>query len=73
MAALSLLECLAEVPDPRSRHGRRHLLTAILALVVGGGIRAGSLVYARSPRECWGVEEGEVFQVRAAEESVGRK
>lgn len=34
MATLSLLEALAEVPDPRSRHGRRHPLTAILALVV---------------------------------------
>jgi len=34
MAALSLLEALAEVPDPRSRHGRRHPLPAILALVV---------------------------------------
>src|SRR4051812_8306021 len=27
----SLLSFLAEVPDPRSRHGRRHPLTAILA------------------------------------------
>src|SRR4051812_17310325 len=34
MSALSLIEVLAEVPDPRSRHGRRHPLTAILALVV---------------------------------------
>jgi len=34
MAALSLLEVLAEVPDPRSRRGRRHPLPAILALVV---------------------------------------
>lgn len=33
-AGLSLLEVLAEVPDPRSRHGRRHPLPAILALVV---------------------------------------
>jgi hypothetical protein len=31
---LSLLEVLAEVPDPRSRHGRRHPLSAILALTV---------------------------------------
>jgi hypothetical protein len=31
---LSLLEVLAEVPDPRSRHGRRHPLSAILALAV---------------------------------------
>jgi hypothetical protein len=34
MAALSLLEVLAEVPDPRSRHGQFHPLPAILALVV---------------------------------------
>lgn len=34
MATLSLLEVLAEVPDPRSRHGRRHPLPAVLALVV---------------------------------------
>src|SRR3954469_11712213 len=34
MAPLSLLEALADVPDPRSRHGRRHPLLAILSLVV---------------------------------------
>jgi predicted transposase YbfD/YdcC len=34
MAALSLIEVLAQVPDPRSRHGRRHPLPAILSLVV---------------------------------------
>jgi DDE family transposase len=33
-APLSLLELLNEVPDPRSRHGRRHPLPAILALAV---------------------------------------
>jgi hypothetical protein len=32
--ALSLLEVLAAVPDPRSRKGRRHPLTAILSLSV---------------------------------------
>src|SRR5262245_3836269 len=31
---LSLLEVLAEVPDPRSRHGRRHPLSAVLSLAV---------------------------------------
>jgi hypothetical protein len=31
---LSLLTVLAEVPDPRSRHGRRHPLSAILSLTV---------------------------------------
>jgi hypothetical protein len=34
MAALSLLEALAQVPDPRSRHGRVHPLPAVLALTV---------------------------------------
>ena len=34
MAPLSLLEVLADVPDPRSRHGRRHPFLAILALTV---------------------------------------
>jgi hypothetical protein len=34
MTSLSLLEALADVPDPRSRHGRRHPLLALLALTV---------------------------------------
>src|SRR3954466_4705921 len=34
MAAFSLIEVLAEVPDPRSRHGRIHPPPAILALTV---------------------------------------
>jgi DDE family transposase len=34
MAGLSLIDALAEVPDPRSRHGRRHPLPSLLALVV---------------------------------------
>jgi hypothetical protein len=33
-APLSLLEVLAQLPDPRSRHGRRHPLVAILSLTV---------------------------------------
>lgn len=32
--SLTLLEVLSQVPDPRSRHGRRHPLSAILALAV---------------------------------------
>src|SRR5471032_1335293 len=31
---LSRLEVLSQVPDPRSRHGRRHPLSAILALAL---------------------------------------
>jgi predicted transposase YbfD/YdcC len=34
MPALSLIDALAEVPDPRSRHGRFHPLPAVLALTV---------------------------------------
>jgi hypothetical protein len=33
---VSLLEALSQVPDPRSRHGRRHPLSAILTLAVVG-------------------------------------
>src|SRR5579871_4089458 len=33
-ASVSLLTVLADVPDPRSRHGRRHPLSAILSLAV---------------------------------------
>jgi hypothetical protein len=33
MTPLTLVEALAEVPDPRSRHGRIHPLPAVLALV----------------------------------------
>jgi DDE_Tnp_1-associated/Transposase DDE domain len=33
MAALSLLDVLADLPDPRSRHGQRHPLGAVLGLV----------------------------------------
>src|SRR5919108_6132435 len=33
MPALALTEILADLPDPRSRHGRRHPLPAVLGLV----------------------------------------
>ena len=36
MAAISLFEALSDVPDPRSRHGRRHPLKSVLGLVVVG-------------------------------------
>lgn len=35
-AAGSLLSCLAQIPDPRGRHGRRHPLAAMLAAIVCG-------------------------------------
>ena len=34
MTPLALVDVLAEIPDPRSRHGRRHPLPAVLGLVV---------------------------------------
>ena len=42
---VGLLSFLAEIPDPRSRHGRRHRLSAILALVCGA-IMSGARSYA---------------------------
>jgi hypothetical protein len=36
MSAVSLVEALADVPDPRSRHGRVHPLSAVLCLVTLG-------------------------------------
>lgn len=36
MPALALTDVLADIPDPRSRHGRRHPLPALLALVTLG-------------------------------------
>ena len=39
MPALSLLDVLGDLPDPRSRHGQRHPLPAVLALVVLGLLR----------------------------------
>jgi hypothetical protein len=34
MAGKSLLEALAEVPDPRSRHGRRYAVASVLGMAV---------------------------------------
>jgi DDE_Tnp_1-associated/Transposase DDE domain len=50
----SLLSFLAEVPDPRSRHGRRHPLTAILALVCCA-IMSGAKGYAAIGQ--WGQDQ----------------
>src|SRR5262245_33977127 len=36
MSTLTLAEALAELPDPRSRHGRFHPLPAVMNLVVLG-------------------------------------
>lgn len=37
--SLTLVEVLAQIPDPRSRHGRRHPLSAILTLAVVAMLR----------------------------------
>src|SRR4051812_48370509 len=50
----SLLSFLAEIPDPRSRHGRRHPLTAILALVCCA-IMSGAKSYAAIGQ--WGQDQ----------------
>ena len=42
----SLLEALAQVPDPRSTHGRRHPLSAILALSVCAMLSGARSLYA---------------------------
>ena len=49
-----LLSFLAEIPDPRSRHGRRHPLTAILALVCCA-IMSGAKSYAAIGQ--WGQDQ----------------
>ena len=44
----SLLAFLATVPDPRSRHGQRHPLSAILSLVCAHHVRREELRGYRS-------------------------
>ena len=53
----SLLEALAAVPDPRSRHGRRYGLAAVLALAVCAMACGARSVYAIAQ---WGREHREL-------------
>jgi hypothetical protein len=57
----SLLRALAELPDPRSRHGRRHPLPAILALSTVAMLCGARSLYAIAQ---WGREQPEAV-VRA--------
>jgi hypothetical protein len=50
----SLLRALAAVPDPRSRHGRRHPLPAILALATVAMLCGARSLYAIAQ---WGREQ----------------
>ena|SRR6516162_2195865 len=52
----SLLRALATVPDPRSRHGRRHPLPAVLALATVAMLSGARSLYAIAQ---WGREQPE--------------
>ena len=51
----TLMQALDEVPDPRSRHGRRHPIGAILALSVCAMLCGARSLYAISQ---WGRDQG---------------
>ena len=53
---LSLIEVLGRVPDPRSVHGRRHPLGAILGLAVCAMLCGARSLYAISQ---WGRDQGQ--------------
>lgn len=55
IAPLSLLEALSSVPDPRSRQGRRHPLSAVLALVSVATMCGCRSIYAALQ---WGRDHG---------------
>jgi len=57
-----LLAAFATVPGPRSRHGRRHPLPAILALATAAMLSGARSLYAIAQ---WGREQGSA-EVRAA-------
>lgn len=63
-----LVRALAEMPDPRSRHGRRHPLPAILALATVAMLCGARSLYAIAQ---WGREQPEVV-VRALGFTRGR-
>jgi DDE_Tnp_1-associated len=64
----SLLRALAELPDPRSRHGRRHPLPAILTLSTAAMLCGARSLYAIAQ---WGREQPETV-VRALGFTRGR-
>ena len=41
-----LLDCLAQIPDPRHRRGRRHTLGAVLAVAVAAVVAGASSLAA---------------------------
>ena len=53
---LSLLEVMGRLPDPRSEHGRRHPLGAILGLAVCAMLCGARSLYAISQ---WGRDQGQ--------------